>query len=130
LETINNIEDPLTIDASAATWGIEKNIQIGAIVNINMIHISPWSACLGLMTGAGRILPSDGILYLYGPFKRHGKHTAPSNAAFDESLRRQNSAWGVRQLEDVIEAAGGQGLTLQEIIPMPANNFSVIFKRL
>jgi hypothetical protein len=130
LERVNNIDDPLTIDASEATWGIEKNIQIGAIININMIHISPQSACLGLMAGAGRILPPNGILYLYGPFKRHGKNTAASNAAFDESLRRQNSAWGLRELEDVIEVAGGEGLTLQEIIPMPANNFSVIFKRL
>jgi hypothetical protein len=99
-----------------------------AIVNINMIHISPWSACLGLMAGAGRILPPNGILYLYGPFKQGGKHTAPSNANFDESLQAQNPEWGVRDLDEVVAVAQAQNLSLVETYAMPANNLSVIFQ--
>ncbi|WP_254721915.1 DUF938 domain-containing protein [Kovacikia minuta] len=102
---------------------------IGAIVNINMIHIAPWAACLGLMAGAKRILPAEGVLYLYGPFKQGGKHTAPSNAAFDQSLQMQNPDWGVRNLEQVVAVAEAQNLSLVEIHPMPANNLSVIFKK-
>jgi hypothetical protein len=93
-----------------------------------MIHISPWSACLGLMAGAGRILPRNGILYLYGPYKQNGEHTAPSNAAFDESLQAQNPDWGVRNLEDVVKAAEAQNLILHQTYPMPANNLSLVFK--
>jgi hypothetical protein len=94
-----------------------------------MIHISPWSACLGLMAGAGRILQEQGILYLYGPYKQEGKHTALSNETFDQSLRSQNPDWGVRNLEDVIAKAKEQGLDLLEVVAMPANNLSVIFQR-
>lgn len=101
---------------------------IVAIVNINMIHIAPWSACLGLMAGARRILPPGGILYLYGPFKHGGRHTASSNAAFDESLRAQNSEWGVRDLDDVVAVAQEQHLSLVKTYTMPANNLSVIFQ--
>ncbi len=127
---VDNIDDPLALDASGERWEIEaRKLEISAIVNINMIHISPWSACLGLMAGAGRILPPDGILYLYGPFKRNGEHTAPSNASFDESLRRQNSEWGVRDLEAVTELAKAESLDLQDVISMPANNFSGIFMK-
>ena len=130
------LHPPLKLDVTRAQWPVETGndstllaYPISAIVNINMIHISPWSACLGLMAGAHRILPTDGILYLYGPYKRDGQHTAPSNAAFDESLRHSNPDWGVRDLETVIEVAQAEGLQLQEIIPMPANNLSVIFQR-
>jgi hypothetical protein len=105
-----------------------KRNPIVAIVNINMIHISPWSACLGLLAGARRILPRDGILYLYGPFKQGGKHTAPSNANFDESLRAQNPEWGVRDLDEVVAVAQAQNLSLVETYAMPANNLSVIFQ--
>ncbi len=129
----DNLYPPLNIDAREPVWAVENNasfdtLEITAIVNINMIHISPWSACLGLMAGAGRILPPGGILYMYGPFKQDGKHTAPSNAAFDESLRAQNPEWGVRNLEDVIAAAGKQNLTLLNTFQMPANNLSVVFQ--
>jgi hypothetical protein len=92
-----------------------------------MIHIAPWSACLALMAGASRLLSPGEILYLYGPYKRQGKHTSPSNESFDFSLRSQNSAWGVRNLEDVVQAASDRGLQLLEVIPMPANNLSVLF---
>ena len=126
----DNLHPPLDIDASSEPWSIETAaISIDAIVNINMIHIAPFSACEGLMAGAGRILPRDGILYLYGPYKREGKHTSASNEAFDRTLRDRDPQWGVRQLEDVIAVAKKANLTLQEVIAMPANNLSVIFRK-
>lgn len=128
----DNLYPPLELDANSPVWSVENltftESPIVAIVNINMIHISPWSACLGLMAGAGRILPPGGILYLYGPYKQGGEHTAPSNAAFDESLRAQNSDWGVRNLEDVVSAAKAQNLSLLKTYQMPANNLSVVFQ--
>ena len=129
-----NIYPPLNIDARDPVWAVETELApdlhpIMTMVNINMIHISPWSACLGLMAGAGRILPTHGILFLYGPFKQGGKHTAPSNEAFDQTLKRQNSDWGVRDLEEVIAVASAQNLKLQNIYQMPANNISVVFER-
>jgi hypothetical protein len=130
----DNIYLPILLDVCANNWSIEQENQylseITAIVSINMIHIAPWSACLGLMAGAGRILPQNGILYLYGPFKQGGEHTAPSNQAFDEMLKSQNSAWGVRDLDDVIAVAKMQNLQWQETIPMPANNLSVVFQKI
>ncbi|MEA5510499.1 DUF938 domain-containing protein [Crocosphaera sp. UHCC 0190] len=127
----DNLQAPLNINAQYSVWEVEEQkIKIAAIVNINMIHISPWSSCLGLMQGAGRLLPLGGILYLYGPYKQGGKHTAPSNQSFDESLQSQNPEWGVRNLEDVIKVAQNQGLIFKEMITMPANNLSVIFEKL
>jgi hypothetical protein len=128
-----NLLPPIELDVTAATWPVE-NLQtspvsdITAIVSINLIHISPWRAGLGLMAGAGRILPAGGILYLYGPYKQGGQHTAPSNEAFDHSLRSQNPEWGVRDLETVIAAAEAQQLEHLETVQMPANNLSVIFQ--
>jgi Protein of unknown function (DUF938) len=128
-----NLYPPIELDASLPVWSVEsmdlKDLSICAIANINMIHISPWNACLGLMAGAGRILPSGGILYMYGPYKIDGKHTAPSNEAFDSSLQIQNPEWGVRDLDDAIAAAKAQKLTLLKTIQMPANNLSVVFQR-
>jgi hypothetical protein len=136
-----NLFPPIALDASDPIWAVEQaelptalqvwdrqQAPIQAIVNINMIHIAPWSACLGLIAGASRILPLGGILYLYGPFKQGGEHTAPSNAAFDASLRSQNPDWGVRDLDDVIAVAQTHQLTLLKTYPMPANNLSVIFQ--
>ena len=126
----NNLQPPLDIDAESSRWEIEtQSIPIHAIVNINMIHISPFSACEGLMAGAKRILPKQGILFLYGPYKREGKHTSLSNEAFDKSLRERNPQWGVRNLEDVIALAKINDLILQEVINMPANNLSLVFKK-
>ncbi len=132
----DNVYAPLELDAKEPVWAVENSgfdwlntKPIVAIVNINMIHISPWSACLGLMAGAGRILKAGGILYLYGPFKQGGEHTAASNAAFDEYLRTENPEWGVRNLDDVIAVARAQNLRLQQIYQMPANNLSVVFQR-
>ncbi|MDJ0582682.1 DUF938 domain-containing protein [Crocosphaera sp.] len=127
---IDNIQPPININVENSSWEIEKQeLNITTIVNINMIHISPWTACLGLMEGANRILPSRGILYLYGPYKQGGKHTAPSNESFDQSLRSQNPEWGVRNLEDVIKVAEEKGLMFKEKVEMPANNLSVIFEK-
>ena len=127
---VDNLDLPLSIDVTRKNW-VEKvkEQEIDAIVNINMIHISPWQACLGLISGAEQLLPSGGILYLYGPYKRNGEHTAPSNASFDLSLRDRNSLWGVRDLEAVVEVAAAANLKLEQVIEMPANNLSVIFSR-
>jgi hypothetical protein len=121
-----NIRPPLTLDASADAWPID---QADAMVSINMIHIAPWAAALGLFKGAARLLPAGAPLFLYGPFKEGGAHTAPSNESFDANLRRQNAAWGVRDLETVIEAAGSAGLDFAERVAMPANNLSLVFRR-
>jgi hypothetical protein len=139
--TGNNLQIPLEINVSLPNWdgkidhsAIAKRhcviAEIGTIIAINLIHISPWSACQGLMKGAEKILQSSGILYLYGPYKQEGKHTAPSNEAFDQSLQFRNPDWGVRNLEDVVELAAKHQLNLQKIIPMPANNLSLIFHHL
>jgi Protein of unknown function (DUF938) len=123
-----NLYPPIALDARQSVWAFGKVEPISAIANINMIHIAPWEACLGLMAGAGQILPPGGILYLYGPFTRGGKHTAPSNAAFDESLREQDPDWGVRDLDEVVAVAKSQQLNLVKTVAMPANNLSVIFQ--
>jgi hypothetical protein len=137
-----NLVAPIYLDVHDSFWPVEQTplptalqsldverFPIQAIVNINMIHIAPWSACLGLMAGAGRILPIGGILFLYGPFKQTGRHTSPSNADFDQHLQQQNPAWGVRNVEEVIAVATSHRLTLQQIYPMPANNLSLVFQR-
>jgi Protein of unknown function (DUF938) len=124
----DNLYPPIDLDASSDQWLVESKESITAIVNINMIHIAPRSAYLGLFAGARRILPVGGILYLYGPFKQGGVHTAPSNAAFDESLQSQNPEWGLRDLEEITTVAQSNNLELQQIYSMPANNLSVVFK--
>ena len=127
-----NLRSPLAIDAQAPQWSVETELPpepITALVCINMIHISPWASCLGLLAGAGRILKPGGILYLYGPFQQGGAHTAESNQQFDQMLRDQDPSWGVRDLDQVTEQAETQHLQLQEIVPMPAHNLSVIFSR-
>ena len=121
-----NVLPPLALDAAASRWRVT---QANAIVSINMIHIAPWAAAEGLMAGAERLLPEGGVLFLYGPFREHGQHTAPSNAAFDESLRARNREWGVRDLDEVTALAGRHGLALEERVAMPANNLSVVFRR-
>ncbi|MCJ2121472.1 DUF938 domain-containing protein [Methylobacterium sp. J-077] len=124
---LSNLRSPLAIDATRQPWPVAK---ADAIVAINMIHIAAWEATTGLMAGAGATLPAGGILYLYGPFRKDGAHTAPSNAAFDDGLRMRNASWGVRDIEAVTAAADTHGLHLTERIPMPANNLSLIFRKL
>lgn len=124
---LGNVRPALALDAAGDLWPLER---ADAVLCCNMIHIAPWEAAVGLIAGASRILPKDGSLYLYGPYRRGGRHTAPSNEAFDLDLRRRNPAWGVRDLEAVASLAEAQGFGLPEIIDMPANNLSLVFKRL
>jgi SAM-dependent methyltransferase len=126
-----NLREPLELDVTDADW--ERNARIPedltAILSINLIHIAPWPAALGLLRGAGVVLAPGRLLYLYGPYRRGGAHTAPSNQAFDRSLRAQDPAWGVRDLEAVMSAAEPVGFDLDEVVEMPANNLSVILRR-
>lgn len=122
-----NVRPALVLDATAATWPIA---HADVVICFNMIHIAPWEAAVGLIRGAARILASDGLLFLYGPFKREGRHTAPSNEAFDRDfLKARNPAWGVRDLEQVEACAREAGFGSPQIEEMPANNLSVAFRR-
>jgi hypothetical protein len=121
-----NLLPPLRLDVTSAQWPLE---HADAVMCNNMIHIAPWAACEGLIAGAARVLPTGGILYLYGPYKIGGRHTAPSNAAFDADLRARNPAWGIRDLEEVTVLAEKHGLVRVETVDMPANNLSVIYRR-
>lgn len=123
---LSNIAPPLDLDAAAKDWPIGS---ADAILCINMIHISPWSATEGLLAGAGRALDPGAPLYLYGPFRMADRPTAPSNEAFDLSLRSRNPAWGLRDIADVEKSAERQGLVLEDIADMPANNVSVVMRR-
>jgi SAM-dependent methyltransferase len=131
----SNIRPPLRIDLSDPDWCSAMKSENGpnellAVFCANVIHIAPWRVAEGLVAGAGRCLGADGLLFLYGPFKRGGEHTAPSNAAFDASLREGNPEWGVRDLEAVDELAARAGLSLVEAAEMPANNLTLIFRRI
>jgi hypothetical protein len=126
---LTNVLPPLALDAAASRWPVTQADAIVAIMAINMIHIAPWAAAEGLIASAERLLPAGGVLFLYGPFREHGQHTAPSNAAFDESLRARNREWGVRDLDEVAALAGRHSLALEERVAMPANNLSVVFRR-
>ncbi len=125
---VENILPPLRIDITKPQ-AVTLPDDIQAVVNCNMIHISPWSCCEGLMALAARALPRDREMFLYGPFKREGRHSAPSNADFDGWLKSQNPAWGVRDLDDVVACAAVQGLMLVDVFDMPANNLAVIFRQ-
>lgn len=124
-EGLDNIAPPLALDA-AEEW---PAVRADAILCINMIHISPWAATQGLMRGAGAILPPGGLLYLYGPYRRAGVPLEPSNAAFDADLRARNPAWGLRDLDNVSACAAEHGLRVEAVLPMPANNLSVLLRR-
>ena len=119
-----NVNAPIELDVTRESWGVGA---FDAIFNANMIHISPWDTCLGLFRGARRHLRPGGRLFLYGPFRVGGEHSAPSNAAFDADLRRRDSSWGVRDREAVREVALAQALGLAECIAMPANNQLLVF---
>lgn len=121
-----NLLPPLRIDASDERLPLDA---ADAVVCINMIHIAPWDAAIGLMRNAARLLPAQGPLYLYGPFTLDGAHTAPSNEAFDRQLRRQDGAWGVRDLREVAAEARRHGLHPAGSFEMPANNLSVVFRK-
>jgi SAM-dependent methyltransferase len=123
---VDNLAEPLDLDVERPPWPIDR---ADAIVNINMIHIAPWPAAIALFEGAARVLSPSGVLCLYGPFKRDGRHTAESNQRFDERLRAEDPRWGVRDQGDVAAIASAAGFGAPEVVAMPANNFSLVFRR-
>lgn len=122
-----NMNPPIRLDVNAPAWPVTA---ANAIVCINVIHYSPWQTTLDLLDGAQRLLPSGGILYLYGPYRRGGEHTAESNAAFDDWLKQRDPRFAVRNLETVQEEATLRGFETIDVIDMPANNVSVVLRRL
>lgn len=124
---LTNVAPAIEVDVAQT---VDPTIKADVVVCINMIHIAPWEATLGLMRNSSALLPAGGLLYLYGPYRRNGAHTAPSNAAFDADLRARNVAWGVRDLEAVAKVAADAGFSAPIIEAMPANNLSVFFRRL
>ena len=125
-EGLPNVHRPLALDAAAPGWPVAR---ADAVLCINMVHISPWSATEGLFAGAARMLSPGAPLYLYGPYRRAGTPTAPSNEAFDASLKARNPEWGLRQLDDMIALADRAGLRFDRLVEMPANNLSLVFRR-
>ena len=124
---VTNVRAPIVLDASQSPWPIGS---ADGIICINMVHISPWDATVGLIAGAAATLPPGSPLYLYGPYRRKGVARAPSNEAFDRSLRDRNPTWGLRDLEAVVAIAQAMGFPVPAIIEMPANNLSVVFRRI
>jgi len=123
---LSNLLSAIDLDAAAADWPVDR---ADAIVCINMIHISPWASTEGLLAGAARLLPPRAPLFLYGPYRRQGVPTAPSNDAFDASLKARDPRWGLRDLETVTALGEKHGFALEEVVEMPANNLSVVFRR-
>lgn len=124
-----NLRPPLKIDVSRPDWHLALEEKPSAILAVNMVHISPWEATRGLLQGAGATLPSRGPLILYGPYRRKDAPTAPSNESFDESLRARDPCWGLRLLEDVTQQAEAEGLMLERVVEMPANNLTVVYRK-
>ncbi|NPD24423.1 DUF938 domain-containing protein [Corallococcus exiguus] len=125
-EGLANVLPARLLDASSDAWPVE---HADAMLCVNMIHIAPWAACQGLMRGAARVLRPGGRLVLYGPYFVEGKETAPSNLAFDESLRARDASWGVRELGAVTAEAARHGLQRERVVEMPSNNLTVVFRR-
>jgi SAM-dependent methyltransferase len=121
-----NLLPPVVLDAASDSWPLTR---ADAILCVNMVHISPWAATVGLMRGAGRLLPPGAPLILYGPYRRAGVPTAPSNEAFDESLKARDPHWGLRALEGVAAEARANGLEFDRVVEMPANNIVALFRK-
>lgn len=126
---VGNVRPPADVDVTQADWHAALGQSFDLILCINLLHIAPWIACEGLMAGAARLLKPGGHLFIYGCFKRNGRHTAASNERFDRFLVFQDPEWGVRDLEAVVACARAQGLTHARTVEMPSNNLSVIFRR-
>lgn len=125
-ERLSNVNPPIDLDVTRLPWPQQT---ADALVCINLIHVAPWSATLALFEGAKAVLPTHHVLLLYGPYRRCGRHTSEGNAQFDSDLRAHDPEWGLRDLETVSEVAEHAGFGLSEIVEMPANNFSLVFKR-
>ena len=121
-----NVRPAIELDARTAPWPVEA---ADAIVCINMVHISPWSATLGLMSEAARVLGDGGLLFLYGPYRRDGRHTSPGNVQFDADLRARNPEWGIRDTREVLAAASAAGFALERLVELPANNLSLVLRK-
>jgi len=128
-EGLANVRTPIALDAHWGIWGVEDDAPFDALISLNMVHIAPWEAALGLFAGAGRLLGPDGVLFFYGPFVLSGIHTATSNAAFDADLKRRDPRWGVRDVDDLVGEGALRGLELREVVNMPANNLSLVFAK-
>jgi len=126
---LDNVRPPQRIDLADAAWTWSPGGTLAAMLCCNVLHISPWTVSQSLIAGAGRQLAEDGRLFVYGPFMRDGAHTAPSNAAFDATLKAENPGWGVRDTRDLAALAAASGLVLAEAIDMPANNLVLVFAR-
>lgn len=126
-EGLANVRAPVALDVRGEIWGVEGDAPFDAMISLNMVHIAPWEAALGLLAGAGRLLRPDGVLFFYGPFMLSGIHTAASNAAFDADLKRRDPRWGVRDVDDLVGEGALRGLELREVVKMPANNLSLVF---
>ncbi len=126
---VGNVRPPANIDVTRSDWVASVPESVHLILCINLLQISPWTACEGLMAGAAKLLKPGGQLFIYGCFKRGGQHTAASNERFHESLVYRNPQWGVRDLEAVIACARVQGLVFEKIMEMPVNNLSVAFRQ-
>lgn len=129
-----NLRPAVRLNAAARDWpigrpGLPPQSDLAAMLCINVVHIAPWNVAEGVMGAAGRLLAADGLTLLYGPFSRDGRHTAPSNAAFDTALRAQDPAWGVRDIADIATLADSNGLEIAETVDMPANNFCLVLRR-
>lgn len=120
-----NVREPLAIDARSADWPVD---HVDAVLNINMVHISPWPAALGVIAGAKRALPEGGVLILYGPWLKDDIETAPSNLAFDADLKARDPQWGLRRVEDFAAAADDGGFEFVDWRTMPANNLMLLFR--
>jgi len=125
-ERPGNVKGPIEIDVAKLPWPLEA---ADAVLAINLIHVAPWSATQALFQGAKALLSTGHVLFLYGPYRRFGHHTSESNAQFDLDLRAQDPEWGLRDMEAVSDVAAGAGFVLAETVEMPANNFSLVFKR-
>jgi SAM-dependent methyltransferase len=124
-EGLGNVRQPVALDVRERPWPVAV---VDAVVCINVVHVSPWAAMLALLDGTRGILVEEGVLFLYGPYRRRGRATAPSNEKFDAELRAHDPEWGLREVEEVADAAARLGFALREVVDMPANNLSLVFR--
>ena len=125
-EGLANVREPILLDLRKLPWPVAA---VEAIVCINVLHVAPWAATQALFHGARDVLRPGGCLFVYGPYRRDGRHTAPSNQRFDAELRAFDPEWGVRDLDDVTEVAALAGFARADVVDMPANNLSLVFRR-